>query len=85
MAYSIANNHLLRKHFAKIKKIIDIPNLIDIQKNRTNDFCRRSFLLRRGRTSVWKPFSVPFFRSAISAKPAPWSMFPMLWGHPNMM
>jgi len=33
MAYSIANNQLLRKHFAQIKKIIDIPNLIDIQKN----------------------------------------------------
>ncbi|HEY5975583.1 MAG TPA: DNA-directed RNA polymerase subunit beta, partial [Geobacteraceae bacterium] len=33
MAYSIANNPLLRKNFATIKKIIDIPNLIDIQKN----------------------------------------------------
>ncbi len=33
MAYSIANNHLLRKNFAKIKKIIEIPNLIDIQKS----------------------------------------------------
>ena len=33
MAYSIANNHLLRKTFAKIQNIIDIPNLIDIQKN----------------------------------------------------
>ncbi|TWJ13199.1 DNA-directed RNA polymerase subunit beta [Geobacter argillaceus] len=33
MAYSIANNPLLRKNFANIKKIIDIPNLIDIQKN----------------------------------------------------
>ena len=33
MAYSIANNPLLRNNFAKIKKIIDIPNLIDIQKN----------------------------------------------------
>ena len=32
MAYSIANNQLLRKHFAEIKRIIDIPNLIDIQK-----------------------------------------------------
>src|SRR4051812_34722919 len=38
MAYSIANNHLLRKNFAKIKKIIDIPNLIDIQKNSYNRF-----------------------------------------------
>lgn len=33
MAYSIANNQLLRKHFKEIKRIIDIPNLIDIQKN----------------------------------------------------
>ncbi|HEU0264582.1 MAG TPA: DNA-directed RNA polymerase subunit beta, partial [Geobacterales bacterium] len=33
MAYSIANNSLLRKNFAQIRKIIDIPNLIDIQKN----------------------------------------------------
>ena len=33
MAYSIANNHLLRKNFATIKNIINIPNLIDIQKN----------------------------------------------------
>ncbi|MCK4536026.1 MAG: DNA-directed RNA polymerase subunit beta, partial [Desulfuromonadales bacterium] len=33
MAYSVANNQLLRKHFTEIKRIIDIPNLIDIQKN----------------------------------------------------
>jgi len=32
MAYSFANNPLLRKHFAKVSSIIDIPNLIDIQK-----------------------------------------------------
>lgn len=33
MAYSIANNPLLRKHFSEIKRVIDMPNLIDIQKN----------------------------------------------------
>jgi len=32
MAYAFANNSLLRKHFAKSGTIIDIPNLIDIQK-----------------------------------------------------
>src|SRR5210317_2171368 len=38
MAYSIANNQLLRKHFQEIKRIIDIPNLIDIQKNSYDKF-----------------------------------------------
>ncbi|MDY0190655.1 MAG: DNA-directed RNA polymerase subunit beta [Desulfuromonas sp.] len=33
MAYSIANNPLLRKHFSEIQRVIDMPNLIDIQKN----------------------------------------------------
>ncbi|WP_225071557.1 DNA-directed RNA polymerase subunit beta [Desulfuromonas sp. CSMB_57] len=33
MAYSIANNQLLRKHFTPVKGVIEIPNLIDIQKN----------------------------------------------------
>jgi DNA-directed RNA polymerase subunit beta len=33
MAYSIANNQLFRKQFTTVKGIIDIPNLIDIQKN----------------------------------------------------
>ncbi len=33
MAYSIANNPLLRKHFSEVQRVIDMPNLIDIQKN----------------------------------------------------
>jgi DNA-directed RNA polymerase subunit beta len=41
MAYSIANNHLLRKNFAKIQNIIDIPNLIDIQKNSYRRFLQQ--------------------------------------------
>jgi len=41
MAYSIANNHLLRKNFTKIKNIIDIPNLIDIQKNSYKRFLQQ--------------------------------------------
>jgi DNA-directed RNA polymerase subunit beta len=41
MAYSIANNHLLRKNFAKIKNIIEIPNLIDIQKDSYRRFLQQ--------------------------------------------
>ncbi|MDY0185262.1 MAG: DNA-directed RNA polymerase subunit beta [Desulfuromonadaceae bacterium] len=33
MAYSIANNQLLRKRFSDVKSVIEMPSLIDIQKN----------------------------------------------------
>ncbi|HUH58386.1 MAG TPA: DNA-directed RNA polymerase subunit beta, partial [Pseudomonadales bacterium] len=33
MAYSITNNQLLRKRFSDVKSVIEMPNLIDIQKN----------------------------------------------------
>jgi len=32
MALTIQNNFRIRKNFTKIPKIIEIPNLIDIQK-----------------------------------------------------
>ena len=38
MADVIQNNFRLRKNFAKIKKIIDIPNLIDVQKHSYGKF-----------------------------------------------
>jgi len=44
MAYSIANNQLLRKHFTEVKRIIDIPNLIDIQKNSYRRFLQADLI-----------------------------------------
>src|SRR5712671_650665 len=38
MANTIQNNFCIRKNFAKIQKIIDIPNLIDIQKHSYDKF-----------------------------------------------
>ncbi|MGH7822065.1 MAG: DNA-directed RNA polymerase subunit beta, partial [Candidatus Binatia bacterium] len=38
MATQVANNLRFRRHFGKIKRIIDIPNLIDIQKRSYDDF-----------------------------------------------
>jgi DNA-directed RNA polymerase subunit beta len=38
MAATIQNNFRTRKNFAKIQKIIDIPNLIDIQKQSYDKF-----------------------------------------------
>src|SRR2546423_1617691 len=38
MAATVQNNFRIRKNFAKIQKIIDIPNLIDIQKHSYDKF-----------------------------------------------
>ena len=38
MAYSIVNDQLFRKYFSRPQNIIDIPNLIDIQKNSYKHF-----------------------------------------------
>ena len=38
MATQVANNLRFRRHFGKIKRIIDIPNLIDIQKRSYDEF-----------------------------------------------
>src|SRR6266540_4402204 len=38
MTTQVANNLRFRRHFGKIKRIIDIPNLIDIQKRSYDEF-----------------------------------------------
>ena len=37
----VMNNHRMRKDFSSIKKIIDIPNLIDIQKKSYEQFLQK--------------------------------------------
>ena len=49
MATVIQNNFRVRKNFAKITKIIDIPNLIDIQKQSYDKFLQ---IEHRRRTSA---------------------------------
>ena len=41
MASVIQNNFRVRKNYAKITKIIDIPNLIDIQKQSYDKFLQK--------------------------------------------
>lgn len=74
MAYSIANNHLLRKNFATIKNIIDIPNLIDIQKNSYRRFLQSDVPLESRKIVALKLFSDLFFLLRTSAKPRLWNM-----------
>ena len=44
----VANNFRLRRTFGRIKKIVDIPNLIDIQQRSYDEFLQRGL----GRISV---------------------------------
>ena len=41
MAFQVAHNLRFRRSFGRIKKIIDLPYLIEIQKNSYNQFLQR--------------------------------------------
>ena len=73
MAYSVANNQLLRKHFTEIQRIIDIPNLIDIQKNSYQRFLQADLPASARQNIGWRPCSARFSRLRISVRPVPWS------------
>ena len=49
MASVIQNNFRVRKNYAKITKIIDIPNLIDIQKQSYEKFLQKDIAARSAR------------------------------------
>ena len=44
MASAIQNNIRARKSFAKLKQVIEIPNLIDIQKRSYDEFLQMNLL-----------------------------------------
>ena len=47
MASAIQTNYRARKSFAKLKQVIDIPNLIDIQKRSYDKFLQMDVPLDR--------------------------------------
>ena len=38
MASSLINGHILRKNFSRIEKVVEIPDLIEIQKKSYDSF-----------------------------------------------
>ena len=75
---------IVRLNFSKIEKIIDIPNLIDVQQNSYESFLQMDYRRKNGRRSGCRRFSRASFPSAISTKPLPWSLSAMLWESPSM-
>ena len=52
MAFQVAHNLRFRRSFGRIKKIIDLPYLIEIQKNSYDQFLQREVALFRPRDSL---------------------------------
>ena len=67
---SIQNNFRVRKNFARSRRIIDIPNLIDIQKRATTSSCRRTSRRASARTSACRACSRASSRSRTSRRRA---------------
>ncbi len=61
MASVIQNNFRVRKNYAKITKIIDIPNLIDIQKQSYEKFLQKDIPPSSARTSACRASSSRVF------------------------
>ena len=56
------NNRLFRKNYGKIKEILDIPNLIEIQLDSYENFFRTDIPLRSGITLDCRQFSTVSFQ-----------------------
>ena len=69
MASVIQNNFRVRKSFAKLKKVIEIPNLIDIQKRSYDKFLQTDVPPESARTSACRACSRASSRSRTSTRP----------------
>ena len=70
MASLIQKNFRARKTFAKLKQVIEIPNLIDIQKRATTSSSRSTSRRTSARTSACRASSRASSRSRTSRRPA---------------
>ncbi len=69
MATQVANNLRFRRNFGKIKRIVDIPNLIDIQKRSYDDFLQADAAPEAAQGySACRASSSPSSRSRISTR-----------------
>ncbi len=62
MASVIQNNFRVRKNYAKINKIIDIPNLIDIQKQSYEKFLQKDIPHDQREDVGLKPLGIEYER-----------------------
>ena len=66
-ASRVPNNLRLRRTFGRIKKIIDIPNLIEIQRRSYEEFLQKDVAPESRRAE-----STPFIASLMMSAAEPW-------------
>ena len=85
MPVQVANNVRLRREFGRSKKIIDLPYLIEIQKNSYDLFLQEGAPEDErqdvGLRAVFKSVS----QSGTLMTPRRWSMSAIRWESPSMM
>ena len=83
MANVLSPLRLYRKNFGKIERIVDISNLIEMQKESYRRFLQKDVppeaRSEYGLHGVFKSV----FPSGISAAPAPWSSWSTAWATPS--
>ena len=75
----IQNNFRARRSFAKIGKIIDIPNLIDIQKQSYEKFLQKDIAFEKREDVGLQGVFKSVFPSRTSRRPRRWSSSPTAW------
>ena len=86
MPTALTHEYRLRKTFGKIHKIVNIPNLIQMQKESYDQFLQRDVppeVKERQRTSG--SFQKRVSRLTISAARLLWSLFSIVLARPNTM
>jgi DNA-directed RNA polymerase beta subunit len=73
MPATVQNNFRTRKSFAKIQKIIDIPNLINIQKQSYEKFLQADVAPDKREDVGLQGVFKSVFPSVTSTRRAPWS------------
>ena len=81
----VTSNLRVRRSFGKIKKIIDIPNLIEIQKRSYDEFLQHGVSSDERQEVGFRQSSSRFFRSRTSTRPRRWSSSAMSSVNPSTM
>jgi DNA-directed RNA polymerase beta subunit len=80
MPFQVANNLRFRRSFGRIKRIIDLPYLIEIQKNSYELFLQKdSSSAQRENIGLQDRY----FQSRISMRQRPWNLSAIVWASLN--